>query len=211
MRGDRSFKLEGNPGQEWETLGELAQLAETPEQRAALVASVNEIRKTGTVMEPAEHPAVLVGTDRGACVTIRCRLLWWPLVMLAACGPSPSQPPPASRPGMVLVESSSPYYEKLAAIHYGGGAEVPQEVVDAFRERTAKLEQLCPDAPEHIGDMLVAAQRQLKERGHPVSLLLFTDDLVVMLTEAKSSGGSPPMKSCSEPITLAVMAGLGHR
>jgi|CXWL01.1.fsa_nt_gi hypothetical protein len=30
--------------------------AETPEQRAALVASVNAIRKTGTVMEPAEYP-----------------------------------------------------------------------------------------------------------------------------------------------------------
>jgi hypothetical protein len=112
---------------------------------------------------------------------------------------------------MVVVESSSPYYAKLAAIHYGGGVEVPQEIVDAFRDRTAKLEGLCPDAPEHIGDMLVAAQRQLKERGHTVGLLPFTDDLVVMLTEAKSSGGVPPMKSCSEPITLAVMAELGHR
>lgn len=112
--------------------------------------------------------------------------------------------------GTISVESSSPYYAKLAAIDFGSSV-VPLATVDSFRIRTESLERLCPDLPDHIGDMLVAGQHELKEGGKAVSLFRLTDDVVVMLTEAKKSGGIPAMKSCAEPIALMVSVRLAQQ
>lgn len=113
-----------------------------------------------------------------------------------------SQPPSPSR--MVTVGSGSPYYAKLAAVDAHSN-EVTQESIDAMQRYTTILERVCPDSPEHIGDMLVAGQREMRGQGKDTSLQQLAADVSTMLTEAERSGGIPQMSSCAEAISLWVI------
>ena len=125
---------------------------------------------------------------------------------IAGCGASGDgdtdryDPSPVARK---RITQSSPVWAKLAVIQ-SGLPQPPADMLVRFERAFNRLEMHCPDAPDLIGEFIVAGQRELSERGKRNSLLELTEAVATMLDTATQSGGILKMNSCAEPVALMV-------
>jgi len=102
-----------------------------------------------------------------------------------------------------VATASQRSWEKLASLQVGH--KNPSEVlISRFKTSVQAIARICPNNPERVSDMLLVGHQQLPTG--TLELVEFAEFVSNMLTTAEGSGGVPQMTSCSEPITLAVIA-----